>query len=475
MMLKRTPRAGNHNAIAALARHFGARLLTNARLLDQHGAGEAMNEIVPPEAVLFATSTEDVAEALTIAATFNFPVIGYGAGTSLEGQLQAIEGGLSIDLSQMTRIIEVNNDSLDCRVEAGVTREALNTYLRDKGLFFPVDPGANATIGGMTATRASGTNAVRYGTMRELVLGLTVVTPQGRMVRTGGRARKSASGYDLTRIYVGSEGTLGIITEVQLRLFGIPERIASAVCQFDTLDGAMLTTIQAMQIGLPMARIELLDALQMKASIAYSGLSDFAEKPTLFLEFHGSEAHVAEQVQTFRAIAAENSGGNYLSAERQEDRNRLWQARHNALYAARALLPGAEVYTSDACVPISNLVECITRCRGAAEAAGLLAPVVGHVGDGNFHMIILFDPEDERERAAAEDLAQFIATTAIALGGTITGEHGIGLHKLDALVEEHGEAVAIMARIKQALDPLDIMNPGKLVPPVYLQRERTDY
>ena len=474
-MLKRTPRAGNQEAIAALARHFGARLSTNAGLLDQHGAGEAMNEIVPPEAVLFAASTDDVAEALAIAATFSCPVIGYGAGTSLEGQLQAIEGGLSIDLSQMTRIIEVNDGSLDCRVEAGVTREALNTHLRDMGLFFPGDPGANATIGGMTATRASGTNAVRYGTMRELVLGLTVVTPQGKIVRTGGRARKSASGYDLTRIYVGSEGTLGIITEIQLRLFGIPERIASAVCQFDTLDGAVLTAMQAMQIGLPMARIELLDALQMKASIAYSGLSEFAEKPTLFLEFHGSEAHVAEQVETFRAIATDNGGGNYSSAERTEDRNRLWQARHHALFAARALRAGAAVYTSDACVPISNLAECITRCRGAAEAAGLLAPVVGHVGDGNFHMIILFDPEDARESAAAENLAQFIATTAIALGGTITGEHGIGLHKLDALVEEHGEAVAIMARIKQALDPLDIMNPGKLVPPVYLQRERADY
>ena len=466
---RKRSRSGTEAAIGRLSALFGERLSVSRAVLDQHGAGEALADIAAPDAVLFAQSTEDVAAAVRIAAEHGIPVIGYGAGTSLEGHLQAIEGGLCIDLSQMARVIAVSNDDLDCRVEAGVTREALNEYLRDSGLFFPVDPGANATLGGMAATRASGTNAVRYGTMRELVLGLTVVTPQGEVIHTGGRARKSASGYDLTRLYLGSEGTLGLITEVQLRLFGIPEHIASATCQFDTLDGAVQTAMLAMQCGIPVARMELLDELQMKASIAYSGLTELAEKPTLFLEFHGSPSGVAEQIESFRGISEGFGGSNFAWAERTEDRNRLWKARHMALFAARAMRPGAFVYTTDACVPISRLAECIERCRAQAMAAGITATVVGHVGDGNFHMLLLFDPADARERAAADLVARGVATAAIDLGGTITGEHGIGLHKLDALIDEHGDAaVAVMARIKRALDPDNIMNPGKLIPPAAL-------
>jgi len=463
---RKQSRAGTAEAIARLSALFGPRLSTSSAVLEQHGAGEAMADVVAPDAVVFAHSTDDVAKVVQIAAEHGVPVIPYGAGTSLEGHLQAIEGGISIDLSQMTAVIDVSSENLDCRVQAGVTREALNEYLRDSGLFFPVDPGANATIGGMAATRASGTNAVRYGTMRELVLGLTVVTPQGEVIHTGGRARKSSSGYDLTRLYLGSEGTLGIITEVQLRLFGIPEHVASAICQFETLDGAVQTAMLAMQVGIPVARMELLDALQMAASIAYSRLEGLEEKPTLFLEFHGSPAGVAEQIEAFREISTDFGGSNFLWAERLEERNRLWKARHMALFAARAMRPGAHVYTTDACVPISRLAECIDWCREAAAAQGITATVVGHVGDGNFHMILLFDPANADERAAADRVARAVAEAAIDMGGTITGEHGIGLHKQEALVDEHGEgAVAVMRRLKQALDPLNIMNPGKVLPP----------
>jgi D-lactate dehydrogenase (cytochrome) len=372
---------------------------------------------------------------------------------------------VSLDLSQMNRVLEINADDLDCRVQAGVTREQINAELRGTGLFFPIDPGANATIGGMAATRASGTNAVRYGTMRENVLGLTVVTSDGRIVRTGGRARKSAAGYDLTRLFVGSEGTLGIITEIQLRLYGVPEAMAAAVCQFPDLASATATVTIAMQHGIPVARIELLDDVQMRACIRYSKLEGFAEKPTLFFEFHGSDAGVAEQAGQMQAIAEEHGGSAFEWATRSEDRTRLWKARHAAYYAAMALVPGAQGFATDACVPISRLAECIRETKADIDATGLVAPIVGHVGDGNFHLVVLFDPADPAQRAKAEALAERVSLRAIAMGGTCTGEHGIGVHKLGALVVEHGEGVELMRAIKRALDPHGIMNPGKTVPP----------
>ncbi len=458
------PRAGAPFALAALKARFGDRVQTGDAIRRQHGAGEGLADPMAPDAVLFATTTEEVAAAVAICAEHGMPVIAHGAGSSLEGQLQAVEGGLSLDLTGLDRVLEVNGADLDVAVEAGVTREALNHELKAHGLFFPLDPGANATLGGMAATRASGTNAVRYGTMREVTLGLTVVTAAGDVIRTGGRARKSASGYDLTRLFVGSEGTLGIITELRLRVFGVPEHVASAVCQFETLDGAVSAVMLAMQMGLPLARIELLDDVQMGACIAYSKLTDFEARPTLFLEFHGSEAGVAEQVETMRAITDEAGGGAYRFATLTEERTRLWTARHNAYYAAKALRPGAHAFATDACVPISRLAEAIAQTRADVEEAGLVAPLVGHVGDGNFHMLLLFDPADPAERHRADAIADSIARRAIAMGGTATGEHGIGLHKLGALEAEHGPAVAVMAAIKRALDPDNILNPGKTVP-----------
>ena len=452
-------------AIAALRERFGDALHTGAAIRAQHGAIEGMTGGGDPDAVLFAASTEDVAAAVAICAAYRLPVIAHGAGSSLEGQLAAPHGGLSIDLSGMNRVLAVNAGDLDVRVEAGVTREALNAELRTHGLFFPLDPGANATLGGMASTRASGTNAVRYGTMREVTLGLTVVTATGEVIRTGTRARKSAAGYDLTRLFVGSEGTLGIITELSLRVFGIPEQIASAVVQFDALEPAVEAVMLMMQMALPLARIELLDAVQMGACIAYSQLDEFAAKPTLFMEFHGSPGAVAEQVETVRDLVADFGGGEMRFATLTEDRNRLWKARHNAWFAAKALRPGAEAFATDACVPISRLAEAIAAAKAAAETAGLIAPLVGHVGDGNFHMLLLFDPASPAELAQAHDLSDKIARIAIGLGGTATGEHGIGLHKLPTMADEHGEgALAVMAAVKQALDPLGILNPGKTVP-----------
>jgi D-lactate dehydrogenase (cytochrome) len=349
-------------------------------------------------------------------------------------------------------------------VQAGITREQVNAELKGTGLFFPIDPGANATIGGMAATRASGTNAVRYGTMRENVLGLTVVTPEGRIIRTGGRARKSSAGYDLTRLYVGAEGTLGVITEVQLRLYGIPEAMAAAVCQFEDLANAVRTVISAMQMGIPVARIELLDDVQMNACIRYSKLEGYAAKPTLFFEFHGTESGVQEQSGMMQAIAAEHGGSRFEWARQPEDRTRLWKARHAAYYAAMALEPGKQGFATDACVPISRLADCILETKADIEASGLTAPIVGHVGDGNFHLVVLHDPASREERDKAEELARRVSLRAIAMGGTCTGEHGIGVHKLDALVVEAGDAIDVMRAVKRALDPFDIMNPGKTVP-----------
>jgi len=452
-------------ALAALEGRFRDRLQLGQAIREQHGAIEGMVGGGIPDAVLFAASTEDVAAAVALCAQHGLPVIAHGAGSSLEGQLAAVHGGLSIDLTQMNRVLEINQGDLDVRVEAGVTREALNEELRDQGLFFPLDPGANATLGGMAATRASGTNAVRYGTMREVTLGLTVVTATGEIIRTGTRARKSAAGYDLTRLFVGSEGTLGIITELSLRVFGIPEEIASAVVQFDELAPAVEAVMLMMQLGLPLARIELLDELQMGACIAFSDLTEFRAAPTLFIEFHGSPAAVAEQVETVRSMVDDFGGGDLMFATQTEDRNRLWKARHNAWFAAKSLRPGAEAFATDACVPISRLAEAVAAAKTEADAAGLVAPLVGHVGDGNFHMLLLFDPASPEEEKRAHALSDAIARIAIGLGGTATGEHGIGLHKLSTMETEHGAgSLKVMAQIKQALDPLGILNPGKTVP-----------
>lgn len=452
--------------VAALSATFGERLSTNASVCISHGNGEGWQGPESPDAVIFPLNTDEVASIVSRCADARVPVIPFGIGTSLEGQIQPVRRGICIDMSRMDRVIAVNAEDLDCHVEAGVTREALNHTVRDRGLFFPLDPGANASLGGMAATRASGTNAVRYGTMRDVALGLTVVTPDGCIIRTGGRARKSAAGYDLTRLYVGSEGTLGIITELKLRLFGLPETIASAACSFQTLHGAVSAVTTMLQLGIPVARVELLDALQMRACILYSKLHEFEQLPTLFLEFHGSQAAVAEQAEQVREIVVDLGGGDFRWALAQEDRTRLWAARHNAYWAARALKPGYDSIATDACVPISSLPACIAEATAVAREAGVEAPVTGHVGDGNFHMLLLFDPASVGERDRAFQLSDRVARIALAHGGTISGEHGIGVHRIGLMGEEHDAgALAIMRSIKRALDPHAIMNPGKMLPP----------
>jgi D-lactate dehydrogenase (cytochrome) len=443
---------------------YGERATTTRAIREQHSHGEGLADAALPDIVVFPHTNDEVAAIVRACAAARIPLIAFGVGTSLEGHVAALYGGVCIDLTQMNRVLQVNAADLDCCVQAGVTREQLNAELKGTGLFFPIDPGANATLGGMASTRASGTNAVRYGTMRENVLGLTVVTADGRIVHTGSRARKSSAGYDLTRLFVGSEGTLGIITEVQLRLYGIPESISAAVCQFPDLKSAVDTVIIAMQLGIPVARIELLDDVQMDACIRYSQLTEFAAKPTLFFEFHGSEAGVREQSATIESIATDYGGDQFQWATRPEDRSRLWKARHNAYYAALALAPGKQGFATDACVPISRLTDCVIETKADIAATGLVAPIVGHVGDGNFHLVVLFDPDDAAERSRAEALAARVSLRAIGMGGTCTGEHGIGVHKLDALVAEHGDAVAVMQTIKRALDPHNILNPGKTVP-----------
>ncbi len=444
---------------------LGDRLSTAQAVRDHHGNGEDYFPILPPDAVCFAHTTEEVSAIVALCARERVPVIPFGTGTSLEGHIQAIHGGISIDLSQMDAVLEVNPEDLDCRVQAGVRRNQLNEHLRDTGLFFPIDPGADASLGGMAATRASGTNAVRYGTMRENVLGLTVVLPDGRIVHTGGRARKSAAGYDLTRLYVGSEGTLGVITEVQLRLYGIPESITSAVCQYPSLEDAVNAVILIIQSGIPIARIELLDEVQMGACIAYSGLTGYEAKTTLFFEFHGSAASAAEQAEQTRAISDDFGGSAFQWAERAEERTKLWQARHDAYYAGLALVPGKKGIATDACVPISRLAECLLETRRDIDESGLVAPIVGHVGDGNFHLIILVDPDDPDEMRDAYALNDRLINRTLALGGTCTGEHGIGQGKVQFLAAEHGEAVSVMRTLKSALDPDNIMNPGKILRP----------
>jgi D-lactate dehydrogenase (cytochrome) len=456
------PAAEDKEALfAALAARFGDRLSRSQALREQHANTLTWLKVQAPDAVLFAETTEEVADAVKACAAARVPVIPFGTGTSLEGHLNAPLGGLSVDLSRMNRVLAVHEADLDCTVEPGVTRKQLNEYLRDTGLFFPVDPGADASLGGMAATRASGTNAVRYGTMRDLVLGLTAVLADGRIVTTGGRARKSAAGYDLTRLLIGSEGTLGVITSLTLKLYGIPETILAGVCTFDTLEGACNATIAALQMGLPLARIELLDEVQIRGCNAYSDLT-LPEKPTLCLEFHGTEAGTREQVELFAEIAGGDGGGELDWAERQEDRNRLWQARHDAYWAARGLRPGADLIATDVCVPISALAACVAETKRDIERLGLLAPIVGHVGDGNFHVMPLIDPADAAERANVQEFLDRLAERALRFEGTCTGEHGVGQGKIGYLAAEHGLGVDVMIAIKKALDPLNILNPGKI-------------
>ncbi len=442
---------------------LGDRLTVSREVRAQHGRDESYHTPHPPDAVAFPETTEEVAAIVGACAAHRVPVIPFGTGTALEGHVIALHGGICVDLSRMNAILAVRPEDMDVTVQAGVTRKQLNEHLRDTGLFFPIDPGADASLGGMAATRASGTNAVRYGTMREAVLALTVVTASGEIVRTARRARKSAAGYDLTRVFVGSEGTLGVITEVTLRLHGIPECVLSAVCPFPTLRAAVDTVIETIQHGVPIARIELLDVNQIRAVNAYSR-TEYTEAPTLFLEFHGSDAHAREQVATVQAIATEHGARGFQWAETLEERNRLWQARHNAYYAGLALKPGAKGFSSDVCVPISRLADCIEDTERDLAASSATTALVGHVGDGNFHVLFIFDPDQPAEIAEARRLNARIVERALAMEGTCTGEHGIGLGKMPYLVQEHGpQGLALMRAIKQALDPLGIMNPGKMV------------
>ena len=455
-------RTADNALFDALRARFGERFSTAAPVREHHGKDASYHELAPPDAVLYARTTEDVAAAVRLCAAAKLPVIAFGTGTGLEGSVAATQGGLCIDLTQMNRILRVSADDLDCTVEAGVTRKQLNQHLRDTGLFFPIDPGADASLGGMAATRASGTNAVRYGTMRENVLSLTAVLADGRIIRTAHRARKSAAGYDLTRLFVGSEGTLGVITEVSLRLYPIPEAICAAVCAFPTIEAAVATVVATIQAGVPVARIELVDKISMDAVNRYSKLG-YAVAPTLFFEFHGSTAGVAEQVATVGALAAENGGSAFCWAETTEERSKLWQARHDVYFAALALRPGSTVWWTDVCVPISRLPQCIAETTTDIAQSGLLAPIVGHVGDGNFHVGFVLDPGRPDEFAAAKTVNARMVERALALDGTCTGEHGIGQGKLDFLIAEHGEAVSVMRAVKRALDPDNIMNPGKLL------------
>lgn len=448
-------------AIDVLTARFDNKIFTNPAVLVQHGTSEGYHEVLLPDAVLFPETEQDVIDAVRLCTPHNMPIIGYGAGTSLEGHFTPIRGGLCVDFSRMNKVLRISPEDMDCTVQPGVTREQLNTELRETGIFFPIDPGANATIGGMTSTRASGTNAVRYGTMRENVLSVRAVTAGGKVIQTGQRARKSAAGYDLTRLFVGAEGTLGLITEITLRLHPVPTHIASAICPFDTLKGAVDTVVASIQCGIPLARIELLDALQIEAVNRRAGTS-YAAKSTLFFEFHGTEAHVAEQVALVESISEALGGGDFQWASKTEERTRLWRARHEAYYAALALRKGSTALTTDVCVPISRLTETILETQKDIQASNLLAPILGHVGDGNFHVICLIDPNDRDELARVHAFNDRLVSRAIAAEGTCTGEHGIGLGKMGALEAELGDAISVMRSIKMALDPANLFNPGKI-------------
>ena len=443
---------------------LGNRLATSRSEREHHSHDESHHRGRLPDAVAWCASTGEVAAVLALCSRNGVPVVPFGTGTGLEGGVVACRGGVSLDLSRMNRILRVSNADLDATVEAGVTRGELNEHLRRSGLFFPVDPGADASLAGMAATRASGTNAVRYGTMRENVLGLTVVLADGRVLRTGGRVRKSAAGYDLTRLFVGSEGTLGVITEVTVRLFGLPEHEVAAVCGFARIRGAVDAVIRIVQSGILVARVELLDDVMIDAVNRYSGL-DHVAQPTLFFEFHGAPGAVGEQVEEVEAIVGELGGSPLRWVERRQDRTAMWKARHDALPAAKALRPGSRTWSTDVCVPISRLADCITETKEDIEAAGLLAPIAGHVGDGNFHLAFVLDVDDADEMARAGALHERLVARALAMEGTCTGEHGIGLGKQDFLRDEHGLGVDVMRQIKDALDPAGIMNPGKVLGP----------
>ena len=451
--------------IAQLTARFGPRFSMVPAVRDQHGRDESPYPVTPPDAVVFAQSTEEVQDLVKACAHYKVPIIAFGAGSSLEGHVLAFEGGVALDLTQMNQVLAVHQEDLMATVQAGVTRNQLNQEIRHTGLFFPIDPGADATLGGMAATRASGTNAVRYGTMRENVISLTVVTAQGTVLKTAQRARKSSAGYDLTRMFVGSEGTLGIITEVTVRLYPQPEAISGAVCSFASVTQAVETVIQTIQMGVPIARAEMLDALTIQAINAHSK-TNLKEQPMLFLEFHGSPSSVQEQAQTVQEIAHDHGGEDFVWTTNTEDRTKLWAARHHAYFACLHLRPGTRAFTTDACVPLSKLAQCIEETIEDFSKSPLIAPVFGHVGDGNFHCVILANPEDPAEVEEAERLNQRIMRRAMALEGTCTGEHGVGRHKMELLHEELGaDAVALMRQIKQAWDPDNIMNPGKVVTP----------
>jgi D-lactate dehydrogenase (cytochrome) len=449
--------------IAGLAQKFGNRLVTSQAVREQHGHTTTWIANQPPDAVVFPQATEDVQEVVRLCAAHRVPVIAFGTGTSLEGQVNAPRGGICLDFRDMNRVLAVHEEDLDCVIEPGITRKALNEYLRDKGLFFPLDPGADASLGGMAATRCSGTNAVRYGTMRDNVLALKAVLADGEVMTSARRAKKTSAGYDLTRLIIGAEGTLGIITELTLKLSGIPEAVASGICPFPSVEAACNATITTIQSGIPVARIELLDELQVRASNAYSQLS-LPETPMLLVEFHGTGAGVAEQSERFGEIAKEFGGGPFDWATRAEDRTRLWQARHDAYWAACRLRPGTKALSSDVCVPISRLAECVVATQQDAAASDFIAPIVGHVGDGNFHMLLMVDTASAEEIARAEALLERLVERALAMDGTCTGEHGIGQGKMKYMKSEYGApALDAMRAIKQALDPLDIFNPGKIV------------
>ncbi len=449
-------------SFAALRERFGARFSTAEAVRGHHGKDATFHASHPPDAVVFAETVEEVQAVVRACHESGTPIVPFGAGTSLEGHIGALGGGVTVDLTGLDRIRAVHDEDMTCFVEPGVTRKRLNEELRATGLFFPIDPGADASLGGMVATGASGTNAVRYGTMRENVLGLEVVLPDGRLIRTGTRARKSSAGYDLTRLYIGSEGTLGIVTGIHLRLYGIPESIASAVCAFPSVEAAVDAVILTIQSGIPVARIELLDEAQMDACNRYSKL-DYARAPHIFFEFHGTPAGVAEQAEATGAIAQEFGGSDFAWSTTTEERNRLWQARHDAFFAAIALRPGSEGWPTDVCVPISRLAECIAETRADLASAPFPTPIVGHVGDGNFHVIFVIDTDNAEEVRIATELNERLVRRALAMGGTCTGEHGIGYGKMHFLEDEHPSALPAMRAIKRALDPRNIMNPGKIV------------
>jgi len=446
----------------ALQQRFGAQCSVALAVREQHGRDEGSIQAPPPAAVVFAESTQDVADAVRLAGEHGVPVIPYGAGSSLEGHLLAIQGGISLDVGRMNRVLAVNAEDLTVTVQPGITRKQLNEAVKDTGLFFPIDPGADASIGGMASTRASGTNAVRYGTMRENVLALEFVTAAGEVIRTGTRAKKSSAGYDLTRLIVGSEGTLGVVTEVTVRLYPLPEAVSAAICSFPSIADAVHTVIQTIQLGVPIARVELIDANSVRMVNAHSRLS-LREEPLLLMEFHGTPHGVQEQAETVQSIASEHGGQAFEWASTPEERTRLWTARHNAYFAAVQSRPGCRAISTDTCVPISRLADCLLESVAEADASGIPYFLVGHVGDGNFHFGYLIDPNDAQERATAEALNHRLVARALSMGGTCTGEHGVGIHKMDFLVEETGAgAVQMMRAIKQALDPKNIMNPGKI-------------